>query len=140
MFQIEDIVKTTEDLDIEVSDDCIIVAEKNKWPWKVMRVRGILKVKEYQISQKIPVDTLQIKLLTWVREHQIALHYRAPKIDSIEYREKVRSEDPSGNFCSKCGRINDHWDDCGWFMAEKEGYGAVCKACWKELGCTTGER
>lgn len=37
------------------------------------------------------------------------------KIDTPEYRELVRQDQPEGNFCQFCGNPNDFWDDLGWF-------------------------
>lgn len=78
------------------------------------------------------------------RSEESMLETRIVYIDSEEYREMVRKNDPTGDFCARCGKKNNFWDDCGWFYA----YGclgsddqcAVCRECWNELGCTTAER
>jgi hypothetical protein len=51
--------------------------------------------------------------------------------------EEVQQEYPEGTYCTKCNKLNDLWDDCGWYYAPT---GAVCKECFKALGLTTCER
>lgn len=65
------------------------------------------------------------------------------RIYTPEYRELIRQDYPDGDFCSRCSKKNDFWDDLGWFYSSGAlfGYeGVVCKDCWHELGCYTGDR
>lgn len=49
---------------------------------------------------------------------------------------------PGGEYCGRCGLLNDHFDDCGWFywFPGDGSENAVCKSCWDDLGLETGER
>lgn len=93
---------------------------------------------------KVILLELGVDFFDWaskkLKEMKIPTSRKGMKIDTPEYRELVRLEEPHGDLCGKCMKKNDFWDDCGWFMCYPYHYGAVCKSCWDELGCTTGER
>ena len=51
---------------------------------------------------------------------------------------RAMEKDIGGVNCGKCGRINDHFDDVGWFYNWVDGkYVAVCSTC---CGPLTGDR
>lgn len=69
------------------------------------------------------------------------------KQDDIEY-EQACNDDPHGVMCGKCNKLNDFWDDWGWFYwfpIERGNPGSelsipVCETCFRELGSSICER
>lgn len=58
-------------------------------------------------------------------------------MDTVDYVNKARAEDPEGTYCGECGLPNDHADDVGWFYVEHK---YLCLGCWTAGGHTTCER
>lgn len=56
--------------------------------------------------------------------------------------QKALKDHPEGEYCGKCGNLNDHFDDVGWFywFPGDGSENAVCQACWTDLGLEIGER
>lgn len=44
-----------------------------------------------------------------------------------EWYDAAVKEDPNGVICDICGKVNDCFDDCGWFYMP----GTVCNECFR---------
>jgi len=74
-----------------------------------------------------------------MKGHSRGTKRRAQATSRTDYERAIKF-DPAGVVCSRCGKLNDLWDDIGWFYQDvkEKGYRPICRKC--RNGPFIGER